>query len=113
MGVYHALACRTTAGIYCSAGNCLQRTALTIYFMRQAAKVDITKTCGELRGDGGASLVRWTMKMRARGMTTTVIVIRVVEINCKEQSVVSAIRRTTGDCYGSSRAHVEAAVQPE
>src|SRR5258706_3853302 len=102
MGVYHALACRTTAGIYCSAGNCLQRTALTIYFMRQAAKVDIAKTCAELRGDGGASLGRWTMKMRVRGMTTTEAVIRVVEIHCKGQSVGSAIRTTEGNSLGSS-----------
>jgi hypothetical protein len=58
MGVYHVLARRTTAGINCSAGNCLERTALTTSFMRQVAKAGIREACAELRGDGETSLGR-------------------------------------------------------
>ena len=43
--VYHALARKVMAGIHCSAGNCLQRAALTTSFMCQMAKVDIRKAC--------------------------------------------------------------------
>ncbi len=84
MGVYHVLARRTTAGIHCSARNCLQRTALTTSFMRQVAKVDTPNACAELRGDSETSLGRWTMddertvEMRVRGMTTAEAVITVL-----------------------------------
>ncbi len=55
MGVYHVLACRTTAGIHCSAGDCLQRAALTTSFMRKVAKpepvLSFEKAMGRVRVD--------------------------------------------------------------
>ena len=51
MGVYRVLARETTAGTHCSAGTCLQRTALTTPLIRQVAKVDIWQAYTEFRGD--------------------------------------------------------------
>ena len=64
LGIYHVLARRTTAGIYCNARDCLQRTALTTSFIRQVAKVDIRVACAEPLGDSETSLGRWTMDGR-------------------------------------------------
>ena len=45
----------TMTGTHCSVWNCLERTALTISFVRQMAKVDIRETCAEPREDGETS----------------------------------------------------------
>ena len=55
-GVYHTFSrTGTTAGIDCSLGNCLERTALTTSFMRWVVKVDIREACDELREGGETS----------------------------------------------------------
>ena len=51
MEMYRVLARGTAASTHCSAGNCLQRTALTTPLMHQVAKVDIREACTELRED--------------------------------------------------------------
>ena len=114
VGVYHVLACRTTAGIDCSAGNRLEPTALTTSFMRQATKAGIGEACAKLRGDSEMSLGRWTMRGRWRdnnpgGRHQGIV----VEIPYKGQIVGSAVRTTEVICsLGSSRMPVEAGVRP-
>ena len=74
-----------------SAGNCLQRTALTTPLIRQVAKVDIREACTELRGDsetddGDAGGRNDNRGGRHQGI--------VVEIPGKGQDTGSAIRTT-------------------
>ena len=81
MGVYHVLARGTMDDAKCSAGNFLQRTALTTSIMRQWAKriyeisvLRFERTVVELK----SIFEGRTTAMRVRGMTTAEAVIKVL-----------------------------------
>ena len=107
--MYRVLARGTTAGIHCSAGNCLQQTALATPLMPRVAKVDIWEACTELRedsdtDDGDAGERNDNRGGRHQGI--------VVEIPCKGQSTGSAVQTTEDTSFCILGVLVEAGVLP-
>ena len=103
------LARGTTPASTGSAGNFLQRTALTTPLMRQVAKVDIREACAELRGDSAKDDEDASERNDNRGGRHQGIA---VEIPGKGQGTGSAIRTTEDASRCKLRVLIEAGVRP-